>query len=115
MGQSTAVIEWRLDHDATIREAFYETDADATNRFFLSVPTQAAYRDLILTEHGALHDSHPLRYKRFIVSGDSSHTALQSGLFYSQKVDGVPLNFWTRFFLDIQIFWRDLVAALVPL
>ena len=39
-GQGTAIIKWRLDNDSTIREAFYSTDGDATNRFFLNVPTQ---------------------------------------------------------------------------
>jgi hypothetical protein len=114
-GQATAAIEWRLDNDSTIREAFYETDGDATNRFFTSVPTQELYRDLILTEHGALNAAHPDRYKRFIVSGDSSHTALQSPLFYSQDADGVPLNEWTDDFLVPRPFWVDIVEDFVPL
>ena len=33
--QQAAIIEWRLYNDSTIREAFYETDGDATNRFFM--------------------------------------------------------------------------------
>jgi hypothetical protein len=115
LGQATAAVEWRLDNDSTIREAFYETDGDATNRFFTNVPTQAQYRDLILTEHGALNAAHPDRYKRFIVSGDSSHTALQSPLFYSQEVDGVPLNEWTADFLVPKPFWVDIVEDFVPL
>ncbi|MBW2288830.1 MAG: hypothetical protein JRG90_13510 [Deltaproteobacteria bacterium] len=114
LGQATAVIQWRLDNDSTIREAFYETDADGTNRFFTSTPTQEMYRDLILTEHGALNDAHPDRYKRFIVSGDASHTALQSPLFYSQEVDGVPLNEWTEDFLVPTPFWVDLVEDFIP-
>jgi len=84
-------------------EALYETDSDQTNRFFAQgdgtlMPAEV-YRDLILTEHGALNDAHPNRYKRFIVAGDTSHTALQSPLFYIQTVDGVVLNDWTRGFL----------------
>jgi hypothetical protein len=117
-GQSTAIIEWRLDNDSTIREAFYETDGDATNRFFLDLlppnGTQQDYRDLILTEHGLLNASHPVRYKRFIVSGDNSHTALQSPLFYSQEVDGVLLNEWTEDFLVPTPFWVDLVQDFIP-
>jgi len=35
------------------------------------------YRDLILTEHGALNDAYPKRYKRFIVSADDTHGAVQ--------------------------------------
>jgi len=114
MGQSTAIIDWRLDNDSSIREAFYETDADGTNRFFLQVPTQVQYRDIILTEHGALNASHPDRYKRFIVSGDSSHTALQSPLFYSQDADGVPLNEWAGDFLIPRPFWTDIVEDFIP-
>ena len=114
MGQATAVIQWRLDNDLTIREAFYETDADATNRFFLNVPTQAQYRDILLTQHDPLNASHPLRYKRFIVSGDASHTALQSPLFYTQEIDGVVLSDWTEDFLKFKPGWVDLVEDLVP-
>ena len=33
-GQGTAIIKWRLDNDSTIRESFYSTDGDGTNRFF---------------------------------------------------------------------------------
>jgi hypothetical protein len=132
-GQQTAIIKWRLNNDSTIREAFYETDGDATNIFFASanlpgffdplppiIPfpsglSQSQYRALILMEHGALNAAHPDRYKRFIVSGDSSHTALQSPLFYSQDADGVPLNEWTDDFLIPRPFWVDIVEDFVPL
>jgi len=114
MGQSTDIIEWRLENDRTIREAFYETDADETNRFFLGFPSQEDYRDLILAEHGALNEQFPLRYKRFIVSGDTSHTALQTDLFYTQTADGFPLDAWTTFFEFLPIFWVDIVEDFVP-
>ncbi len=132
-GQQTASIEWRLDNDSTIREAFYETDGDSTNIGFASVNlpgffdplppiipfpsglSQSQYRDLILTEHGALNAAHPDRYKRFIVSGDSSHTALQSTRFYTFDADGVPLNEWTDDFLVPTPFWVDIVEAFAPL
>lgn len=97
LGQQTALIKWRLDNDSTIREAFYSTDGDATDRFFLSVPTQELYRDLITTEHGALNAAHPQRYKAFIRSGDDSHTALQTPfLFYYGTANGVPLYQWVE-------------------
>jgi len=115
MGQGTAIIKWRLDNDSTIREAFYETDGDLTNRFFLNVPTQELYRPLILTAHGAISMLHPDRYKRFIVSGDGSHTALQTPLFYSQDANGVFLNEWTDDFLVPRPFWVDIVEDFVPL
>ncbi|MCH7502831.1 MAG: hypothetical protein IIA10_05710 [Proteobacteria bacterium] len=98
-GQGTAIIKWRLDNDSTIRESFYSTDGDSTNRFFLKVPTQELYRQLIVTEHGALHAAHPNRYKRFIRSGDDSHTALQTPLFYIGTANRVPLHKWVKDFL----------------
>ena len=97
--QGTEIIKWRLANDRSIREAFYSTDADSTNRGFLFVPTQALYRALILTEHGAINALFPDRYKRFIRSGDDSHTALQLPQFYTYEIDGIPLVQWTASFL----------------
>jgi len=115
MGHGTAVIQWRLDNDSTIREALYMTDGDLTNRFFLELlADQPGFRDLIVTEHGLLNTAHPDRYKRFIVAGDTSHTAVQSPLFYSQQADGVPLNEWATDFLLQPPFWMDIVEDAVP-
>jgi Pectinacetylesterase len=113
-GQGTALIDWRLSNDKSIREAFYSTDADLTNRFFLNVPTQAAYRDLLLSEHGALHDKHGDRYKRFIRSGDGSHIALQSDQFYTVDANGVILRDWFKDFLLGKDDWDDIVEDFVP-
>ena len=115
MGDPTAVINWRLENDSTIREAFYETDSDQTNRFFLGLlGDQPKFRDLVVTGHGALNAAFPDRYKAFIVSGDTSHTALQSNLFYTQDADGVLLNEWTEDFLVPTPFWENIVEPAVP-
>ena len=116
MGQSTEIIKWRLDNDSTIREAFYETDGDLTNRFFLDLlGDPAGFRDLIVTEHGLINAAYPDRYKRFIVAGDTTHTALQTPLFYSQDADGVLLNEWTRNFIKgKKKKWADIVEVAVP-
>ncbi|MDH3522339.1 MAG: pectinacetylesterase family protein [Acidobacteriota bacterium] len=114
LGQSTEIIHWRLANDSTILESFYSTDADETNRFFLNVATQAEYRDLLLTEHGALNDLYPDRYKTFIRSGDDEHTALQRPTFYLGDADGVPLDVWTGDFLVPRPFWVDIVEDFVP-
>jgi hypothetical protein len=116
VGQNTALIEWRLDNDTTVREAFYETDGDLTNRFFLGLLADpAGFRDLIVTEHGLLNAAHPDRYKRFIVSADTSHTALQTPLFFSQEANGVVLNEWTEAFISPRKpFWIDIVEDAVP-
>ena len=114
-GQQTGIIDWRLENDSTIREVFYETDSDRTNRFFAqgdgTLMDPLDYRDLILTEHGALNDAYPKRYKRFIVSGDTSHTALQSTRFYLQDANGVFLSDWTGDFLKRNQKWVDIVEA----
>ncbi len=100
VGQQTAIIKWRLDNDSSIRESFYSTDGDQTDRFFLGIPTQEMYRELIVAEHGALNAAHPDRYKRFIRSGDDAHTALQDPfLFYFGTGNGVPLFEWVADFL----------------
>jgi hypothetical protein len=135
-GQQTGIIDWRLENDSTIREVFYETDSDRTNRFFAqgdgSLMDPLAYRELILTEHGALNAAHPKRYKRFIVSGDDTHGAVQVTaptpnfpqsqpfLFYTQEANGVLLSDWTTEFVldgdsDAQGgVWNDIVEDYVP-
>ncbi len=111
MGQATAIIKWRLDNDKDIREAFYETEFDLTNRFFTRLLFDpVGYRNLVVTEHGLLNAAHPDRYKRFIVGGgDTSHTALQTPLFNIQEADGVPLHEWTDDFLKKSANWIDIV------
>jgi len=135
-GQQTGIIDWRLDNDSTIREAFYETDSDRTNRFFAqgdgaTLMDPVNYRNLILEEHGVLHDAHPKRYKRFIVSADDTHGAVQVTaqtpnfpqqpfLFYTQEANGVLLSEWTAEFVwngdgDSQGgVWNDIVEEYVP-
>jgi hypothetical protein len=120
-GQQTGIIDWRLDNDSTIREAFFETDSDQTNRGFAqgdgTLMDPVAYRTLILTEHGALNAAHPKRYKRFIVSNDNTHGAVQVTAdtvneqtgqtcfpvnpisFYTQEANGVLLSEWTQEFV----------------
>jgi hypothetical protein len=115
-GQQTEIVLWRLENDSTIREAFYETDGDATNRFFTSILTQEMYRALILSEHqDRLNAAFPDRYKLFIVSGDDSHTALQSPLLNLQDANGVPLDEWTRDFISPNPFWINIVEDFIPL
>jgi hypothetical protein len=104
-GQQTAIIHWRLKNDPKIREAFYETDGDVTNIGFASVnlpgffdplppiipfPTglsQSMYRDLVLDNHAPIVEA----------------------LFYSQEVNGIPLNKWTKDFIADKKSWIDLV------
>ncbi len=127
MGQSTELIKWRLKNDRTIREAFYSTDFDLTNRFFMKllptvppddpayegqfVATSLAYRALVIGEHGVIHDRFPQRYKRFIRANRFSHTALQTGDFY-ESAAGVPLFEWLAGFVSRGKAWQDIVEEL---
>jgi len=134
-GQQTGIIDWRLENDSTIREGFYETDSDATNRFFAqgdgSLMDPQDYRDLILTEHGALNEAYPRRYKRFIVSGDDTHGAVQVTAatpnfpvpqpfsFYTQEANGTHLTRWAAELVRIgqrqsKFGWKDIVEDYVP-
>ena len=135
LGQpAIALIDWRLANDSTIREAFYGTDGDATLIFFTSVnlpgrpplvpfdpangvfgQTQASYRALFVPEQGKLNTKYPKRYKRFVVSGDDTHTAIQFPLFYEQDANGVFLNEWTADFLGNKKGWTDVVEDFQPL
>lgn len=92
--QGTEIVEWRLKNDKTIREAFYSTDGDCTNRFFVNIFSQSQYRDLVVDTHGEVNQKFPNRYKRFIRSGDNSHTAFQTPLYYFGTANGVPLYQW---------------------
>ena len=130
IGQNTALIAWRLENDRTIREAFYSTDFDLTNRFFMNllptVPpgdpayeaqfllTGLAYRDLIVSEHGKIHDQFPYRYRRFIRAGAFTHTALQTPDFY-ESAHGLRLHKWLTKFVNRQRSWKDIVEELPPL
>jgi hypothetical protein len=113
--QPAELVEWMLENDGQVREALYSTDGDATIRFFLSIPTQAEYRDLLLDTHDPIHAAFPNRYKRFIRSGSSQHTALGGNLFYTAEIDGVPLHEWTGDFVDQKFGWIDLIEDFIPL
>ncbi len=126
-GQGTDLIQWRLRKDNTVRESFYSTDGDQTNRFFTSVPTQELYRALILAEHGVINAAHPFRYKRFIQSGSVTHTALQTDIYYLGTANGTPLYAWVDGFLKSPLerlieflltgklsAWQDTVEDFVP-
>ena len=134
-GQQTGIIHWRLENDRSIREGFYETDSDLTNRFFAqgdgSIMDPEAYRALILAEHGALNEAYPKRYKRFIVSADDTHGAVQVTAptpnfpfpqpfsFYTREANGTMLTDWATEFVRIgsrqsRFGWKDIVEDYVP-
>jgi hypothetical protein len=117
MGQSTEIIKWRLANDNTIREAFYSTDGDLTNRGFLNMLPPAAFREdyraLLDAAHGEINMLFPDRYKRYIRSDNASHTALQAPQFY-ESANGIPLFEWLDDFLVPRPAWVDNVEPYVP-
>jgi len=117
-GDATEIIAWRLKNDRTIREGIYETDGDLTNRFFLDLllpGDQPRFRELVVEGNGRLNQAYPNRYKRFIVAGDTSHTALQTDLFYLQDANGTFLNHWAFYLLVKPRRWKDIVEPAVPM
>lgn len=112
--QSTELIKWRLGRDNRLAEAFYSTDGDSTNRFFLAIPDQVTYRALITSVHGDVNAAFPDTYKSFIRSGDDSHTALGTPLFYVGEANGVPLHQWTEDFVRNDADWVNIVEDFVP-
>ena len=113
--QLTELVEWRLTHDTGVRDAFQATDGDATSRFFAPFPTQVDYRDAVLAAHGPVTAAHPERYRRFVRSGDDSHTAIADDTFYTATADGVPLYSWVGEFVSGGAGWVDVVEDFVPL
>jgi pectinacetylesterase len=105
--QPAVFVEWTLDHDNGYKGALYSTDGDATIRFFLSIPTAAAYRSLLLNTHNPINAAHPDRYKRFIRAGSTAHTAIAGNLFYTATANGIPLYQWVTDFVNGAPGWVD--------
>jgi hypothetical protein len=106
-GQQTGIIHWRLANDSTIREAFYETDSDRTNRFFAQGDgtrmDPEAYRALILAE----------------TAPTPNFPFPQEFSFYTQEANGTSLIYWATEFVRIgqrqsQFGWKDIVEDYVP-
>jgi hypothetical protein len=113
--QPAEFVKWTLENDNGYKASLYSTDGDATIRFFIGIPTQEEYRDLLLTVHDPINAAFPNRYKRFIRSGDDSHTSLRGDLFYTGEANGVPLYQWTDDFVNGDAGWVDIVEDFVPI
>jgi hypothetical protein len=112
--QPAELVEWMLENDSQVRSALYSTDADQTIRFFLSIPTQAGYRDLLLSTHDPIHAAFPNRHKRYIRSGSSAHTMLRDPRYYTTIVNGTRLSDWVGALVNQQPAWTDIVQELIP-
>lgn len=106
--QPAEFIEWTLENDKGYRGALYSSDGDTTIRFFLSIPTAAAYRSLLLSTHDPIVAAFPNRYKRFI-RPSTVHTAIGSTLFYTVTSNGILLYQWVADFVNDAPGWVDTV------
>jgi hypothetical protein len=112
--QPAELVEWMLENDGQVRSALYSTDADQTIRFFLSIPTQLGYRNLLLSTHDPINAAFPNRHKRYIRSGSSAHTMLGDARYYTTVVNGTRLSDWVGAFVNQQPAWTDIVQELIP-
>jgi hypothetical protein len=113
--QPAEFVEWTLENDDGYTGSLYSTDGDAVIRFFIGIPTQEMYRDLLLGVHDTIHTGFPARYKRFIRSGDDSHTSLRGDRFYTGEANAVPLYRWTDDFVNGSPGWTDIVEDFTPI
>lgn len=106
--QPAEFVEWTLENDNGYKGALFSNDGDLTIRFFLSIPTAAGYRSLLLNTHDPIVAAHPDRYRRFIRVG-TAHTAIGGTTFYTVNVGGVPLYQWVADFVNGGPSWVDIV------
>jgi hypothetical protein len=110
-----AFLKWNLENDNGYKGALYSTDGDAVVRSFTFLPTQEAYRELLLSVHDPVNAAYPDRYKRFIRSGSDAHTAIGFFGFYIFEANGVPLYQWVDDFVQDNSAWVDIVEDFVPI
>lgn len=104
-GQFLPLVGWSLQHDPTLRAGLFESYGDdVVSHDFLSM-TGGAFRTLLLSESGAVHDAYPTRYERFFITG-TKHTALLAG-YYDVRAAGQSLPDWTKKMIDGDAGWKD--------
>ena len=107
--QPAEFVEWTLEHDNGYKGALYSSDGDTTIRFFLGLIFQpaAVYANLLMTTHDPINAAFPDRYKRFIRTGATSHTAIGGNLYYTLSVNGISLYQWIADFVNDDPHWVD--------
>jgi hypothetical protein len=107
--QPAEFVEWTLENDNGYKGALYSSDGDQTIRFFLGLIFQppAVYANLLKTTHDPINAAFPDRYKRFIRTGATSHTAIGGGLYYTLSVNGIALYQWIADFVNDDPNWVD--------
>ena len=109
-GQFLPLVGWSLAHDPSLRFALFSAYGDeVVSHDFLSM-TGGAFRELLLSESGAVHDAYPTRFERYFIDG-VKHTALLAG-YYDVSAGGPSLPEWTRRMIDGEATWTDSLAPI---
>ena len=91
--QPSEVIKYWLANDRKLKAGLFSYDGDGVIRFFIQVPTEPQYRDLLLGVHDPINAAFPRKYKRFIVNGPA-HTIVGGDGFFTLEQDGIPVYRW---------------------
>ncbi len=109
-GQPAALYGWMLARDSALRVAVlgYERDPVLSGYLYFSMEE---YAPLFASVSGELHDAHPQRFRRYVVSG-VGHTVLSGGHQGGPPAaDGVAPMDWVQAMVrhDDNV-WRDVTA-----
>ncbi len=108
--QPSEVIKYWLDNDRRMKASLFSYDGDGVIRFFIQVPTEDMYRDLLLTTTDPIAADYGRRYNRFVAVG-AAHTILGSNAYYTLEVDGVRFVDWLDSFANGGRDFKDVVEA----
>ncbi len=124
-GHLAPLVGWELERDPNLRVAAFSTYGDSIIAGIFLRLTQAAFREALLEQTGALAEAHPGRYAAFLAEG-TAHTALLGdvrgflgddagdspiggsvdiGSMDEIAVDGVTVATWFQWFVDGDERW----------
>ena len=111
--QPSEIVKWWLANDNRMKAGLFSYDGDAVIRFFIQVPTPAAYRSLLLSVFDPINAAYPKRYKRYIAAG-TAHTILGSSAYYNLVRDNVPFYEWLDDLTTDGVNFVDIVEPAQP-
>lgn len=107
-GQLIALMDWFLARDDQMRVGIMSYYEDAVIGDEFTKLSGEAYKQLILTETGKLHDAYPTRVARFMLTGDGHVLTLYWPDLV--KVNGIGLRDWTAGLLAGGAAMKDLLG-----
>lgn len=105
--QIAYLTDWALDHDPTLRAAYFDYLQDSVLGFFLKLDAQA-FESLLRDVSDGIQSRHPTRFKRFLKQGEL-HTVLETTDFYTLAIGDTTIRDWTADFLTDGPAWQDLI------